>query len=166
MRKYFDLFNVFENVDYKTEVLSGLIIAIALIPEAVAFALIAGLSPLTGLYAAFVMCFVTSVFGGRPGMISGATGAVAVVIVTLVKTHGVEYVCNASVLCWSVKFYLFEKMVPSPLLAGEGQDEGDNSFLMTSNTPSMLFKTSLSQNRNTLYPSFFNQSSLILSFSS
>ncbi|HXK76399.1 MAG TPA: SulP family inorganic anion transporter [Bacteroidaceae bacterium] len=62
-----------------TEILSGLTVALALVPEAIAFAMIAGFSPLTGLYAAFVMGFVTSILGGRPGMISGATGAVAVV---------------------------------------------------------------------------------------
>lgn len=73
------LFDFRQTVDYRLEVLSGLTVAMALIPEAVAFALIAGLSPLTGLYAAFVVGLVASVFGGRPGMISGATGAVAVV---------------------------------------------------------------------------------------
>ena len=70
----------------------------ALVPEAVAFALIAGLSPLTGLYAAFMMGIVTSIFGGRPGMISGATGAVAVVIVVLAKSHGIEYIFATVVL--------------------------------------------------------------------
>ena len=70
--------------NYKTEILSGLTVALALVPEAIAFAMIAGFSPLTGLYAAFVMGFITSIFGGRPGMISGATGAVAVVLVGLV----------------------------------------------------------------------------------
>lgn len=72
--------------------------ALALVPEAVAFAFIAGLSPLTGLYAAFMMGLITSIFGGRPGMISGTTGAVAVVIVALAKSHGVEYVFATVVL--------------------------------------------------------------------
>ena len=81
-----------KDINYKTEILSGLTVALALVPEAVAFALIAGLSPLTGLYAAFVMGLISAVFGGRPGMISGATGAVAVVLVSLVKSHGVEYI--------------------------------------------------------------------------
>jgi SulP family sulfate permease len=76
----FKLIRLYTKVDYKTEVLSGLTVALALIPEAVAFALIAGLSPLTGLYAAFVVGLVTSILGGRPGMISGATGAIAVVM--------------------------------------------------------------------------------------
>ena len=72
------LFNFRQTVDYRLEILSGLTVAMALIPEAVAFAFIAGLSPLTGLYAAFLVGLAASVLGGRPGMISGATGAIAV----------------------------------------------------------------------------------------
>jgi len=98
MKKYINLFDFEQKVDYRTEVLSGLTVALALVPEAVAFALIAGLSPLTGLYAAFMMGLVTAIFGGRPGMISGATGAVAVVIVTLAASHGPEYVFATVVL--------------------------------------------------------------------
>ena len=98
MKKYFNIFDLSQKIDYKTEVLSGLTVALALVPEAVAFALIAGLSPLTGLYAAFMMGIVTSIFGGRPGMISGATGAVAVVIVVLAKSHGIEYIFATVVL--------------------------------------------------------------------
>ena len=98
MKKYINLFDFKQKVDYRTEVLSGLTVALALVPEAVAFALIAGLSPLTGLYAAFMMGLVTAIFGGRPGMISGATGAVAVVIVTLAASHGPEYVFATVVL--------------------------------------------------------------------
>lgn len=84
MKKYLNLFDFKQKVDYKTEILSGLTVALALVPEAIAFALIPGFSPLTGLYAAFVLCLVTAVLGGRPGMISGATGAVAVVFVGLI----------------------------------------------------------------------------------
>lgn len=84
MRKYLNLFDFKQKVDYKTEILSGLTVALALVPEAIAFALIPGFSPLTGLYAAFVLCLVTAVLGGRPGMISGATGAVAVIFVGLI----------------------------------------------------------------------------------
>ena len=75
----------------RTELLSGLTVALALIPEAVAFAFVAGVHPLVGLYAAFLVGLVTAVLGGRPGMISGATGALAVVMVALVAEHGVEY---------------------------------------------------------------------------
>ena len=98
MKQIFNLFDFSQKVDYKNEVLAGLTVALALIPEAVAFAMIAGLSPLTGLYAAFVMGLVTSILGGRPGMISGATGAVAVVIAALAISHGPEYVFATVVL--------------------------------------------------------------------
>ncbi|WP_419212970.1 SulP family inorganic anion transporter [Maribacter sp. X9] len=84
MAKFLNLFDFKQKVDYKTEILSGLTVALALVPEAIAFALIPGFSPLTGLYAAFVLALVTSIFGGRPGMISGATGAVAVVFIGLI----------------------------------------------------------------------------------
>ncbi|PZX11235.1 SulP family sulfate permease [Breznakibacter xylanolyticus] len=83
--------------------MSGLTVALVLIPEAIAFAMIAGLSPLTGLYAAFMMGFVTSIFGGRPGMISGATGAVAVVLVALAKSHGPEYIFATVVLAGMIQ---------------------------------------------------------------
>mgnify|MGYP001134326153 FL=1 len=92
MKKYINLFDFSQKVNYKNEILSGLTVALALVPEAVAFAIIAGVSPLTGLYAAFMMGLVTSILGGRPGMISGATGAIAVVLVSLVKDHGVDYI--------------------------------------------------------------------------
>lgn len=98
MKRLFNFFDFSEKVNYKTEVLAGFTVALALIPEAVAFAMIAGLSPLTGLYAAFVMGLVTSLIGGRPGMISGATGAVAVVIASLAVSHGPEYIFATVVL--------------------------------------------------------------------
>lgn len=85
MKKIFNLFDLKQKVEYKTEILSGLIVAIALVPEAIAFAMLAGFSPLTGLYAAFVMGLVTAILGGRPGMISGATGAVAVIFLALIN---------------------------------------------------------------------------------
>lgn len=125
MKKYFNLFDLTQKVNYKTEVLSGLTVALALVPEAVAFALIAGLSPLTGLYAAFVMGLITSIFGGRPGMISGATGAVAVVIVALAKSHGVEYVFAAVVLAGIIQVSAgflrlgkLMRLVPHPVIFG------------------------------------------------
>jgi len=125
MKKYLNLFDLSQKVDYKTEVLSGLTVALALIPEAVAFALIAGLSPLTGLYAAFVMGIVTSILGGRPGMISGATGAVAVVIASLALSHGVEYVFATVILAGIIqiaagvlKLGKFMRLVPHPVIFG------------------------------------------------
>ena len=98
MKKYINLFDFSQKVNYKNEILSGLTVALALVPEAVAFAIIAGVSPLTGLYAAFMMVLVTSILGGRPGMISGATGAIAVVLVSLVKDHGVDYIFATVIL--------------------------------------------------------------------
>jgi len=125
MKKYLNLFDLSQKVNYKTEVLSGLTVALALVPEAVAFALIAGLSPLTGLYAAFMMGLVTSIFGGRPGMISGATGAVAVVIVVLAKSHGVEYVFATVVLAGIIQLAAgllrlgkLIRLVPHPVIFG------------------------------------------------
>jgi SulP family sulfate permease len=125
MKKYFNLFDLSQTVDYKTEVLSGLTVALALIPEAVAFALIAGLSPLTGLYAAFMMGLVTSIFGGRPGMISGATGAVAVVIAALAASHGVEYVFATVILAGllqvgagMLRLGKLMRLVPHPVIFG------------------------------------------------
>ena len=125
MHKYLNLFNFSQKVNYRTEVLSGLTVALALVPEAVAFALIAGLSPLTGLYAAFMMGFVTSIFGGRPGMISGATGAVAVVLVTLVKSHGVEYIFATVILAGLIQMLAgflrlgkLIRLVPHPVIFG------------------------------------------------
>ena len=83
---------------YRIEILSGLTVALALVPEAVSFSFIAGVNPLVGLYAAVIVGFITSCFGGRPGMISGAAGALAVVMVSLVKEHGTEYLFAAVIL--------------------------------------------------------------------
>lgn len=111
--------------EFKTEVLAGLTVALALVPEAVAFAFVAGVEPLVGLYAAFLVCFITSIFGGRPGMISGATGALAVVMVTLVKQHGVEYLFSAVVLMGIIQVVMglfklgkFIRLVPEPVILG------------------------------------------------
>ncbi|MEZ5004609.1 MAG: SulP family inorganic anion transporter [Chitinophagales bacterium] len=125
MRRYLNLFDFSQKIDYKTEILSGLTVALALVPEAVAFSLIAGLSPLTGLYAAFSMGLITSLFGGRPGMISGATGAVAVVIVSLVQSHGVEYIFATVILAGIIQMLAglfrlgkFIRLVPHPVMFG------------------------------------------------
>jgi len=125
MKQYFKLFDLRQKVDYRSEILSGLTVALALVPEAIAFAMIAGLSPLTGLYAAFVMGLVTSVLGGRPGMISGATGAVAVVIVALAASHGVEYIFAAVILAGILQLTAgflrlgkLMRLVPHPVIFG------------------------------------------------
>ncbi len=111
--------------EIKTNVLSGLTVALAMVPEAIAFALVAHVSPLTGLYAAFIVGLITSTFGGRPGMVSGATGALAVVMVSLVVTHGVEYLF-ATVVLMGLLQLLFAacrlgkliRLVPHPVMLG------------------------------------------------
>jgi sulfate permease, SulP family len=109
----------------KIEILSGLTVALALVPEAVAFAFVAGVHPLVGLYAAFIVGLITSVFGGRPGMISGATGALAVVMVALVLNHGVEYLFGAvvlmgiiQILAGALRLGKFIRIVPHPVMLG------------------------------------------------
>nr|WP_227712000.1 SulP family inorganic anion transporter [Sneathiella sp. P13V-1] len=109
----------------KTELLSGLTVALALVPEAVAFAFVAGVHPLVGLYAAFLVGLITALIGGRPGMISGATGALAVVMVSLVAVHGVEYLFATVVLMGILqilagvfKLGKFIRMVPHPVMLG------------------------------------------------
>ncbi|MEW8092237.1 MAG: SulP family inorganic anion transporter, partial [Candidatus Thiodiazotropha endolucinida] len=109
----------------KNDVLSGLTVALALVPEAVAFAFVAGVAPLVGLYAAFMMGIITAVIGGRPGMISGATGAMAVVMVALVAEHGIEYLFAAVLLAGLfqisaglLRLGKFIRLVPHPVMLG------------------------------------------------
>ncbi|TVR98928.1 MAG: SulP family inorganic anion transporter [Phycisphaerales bacterium] len=109
----------------KSDVLSGLTVALALVPEAVAFAFVLGVSPIIGLYSAFFVGLVASLVGGRPGMISGATGAMAVVVVSLVAIHGIEYLFPAVVLCGLIQTAVgigrlgkLIRMVPHPVLLG------------------------------------------------
>ena len=112
-------------VCFKNEILSGLTVALALVPEAVAFAFVAGVDPLVGLYAAFMVGLLAAIFGGRPGMISGATGAMAVVMVALVAEHGVEYLFAAVVLtglfqmgAGALRLGKFIRIVPYPVMLG------------------------------------------------
>ena len=109
----------------KNDILSGLTVALALVPEAVAFAFVAGVEPLVGLYAAFMVGLITACIGGRPGMISGATGALAVVMVALVADHGVEYLFATVVLMGIIQITAgilhlgkFIRMVPHPVMLG------------------------------------------------
>lgn len=109
----------------RTELLSGLTVALALVPEAVAFAFVAGVHPLVGLYAAFLVGLITALIGGRPGMISGATGALAVVMVALVAEHGVEYLFATVVLMGILQVIAgvmqwgkFIRLVPHPVMLG------------------------------------------------
>ena len=109
----------------KDEVLSGLTVAIALVPEAIAFAIIAGVDAKIGLFSAFMMGIITSLLGGRPGMVTGATGAVAVVIAPLVMTSGVEYLFPTIILAGlmqmavgALKLGKFIRMVPHSVMLG------------------------------------------------
>lgn len=109
----------------KNDILSGLTVALALVPEAVAFSFVAGVQPLIGLYSAFFIGLITAILGGRPGMISGATGALAVVIVTLVAQHGVEYLFATVVLMGMIqilagllKLGKFVRLIPHPVMLG------------------------------------------------
>lgn len=109
----------------KTELLSGLTVAMALVPEAIAFAFVAGVEPLSGLYAAFIVGLITALFGGRPGMISGATGALAVVVVSLVATHGAQYLFATVILMGLIQLLAgalhlgkFIRLVPYPVMLG------------------------------------------------
>ena len=110
---------------WRIELLSGLTVALALVPEAVAFSFVAGVNPLVGLYAAFIVGLITALIGGRPGMISGATGALAVVMVSLVAQHGVEYLFATVVLMGIIqiaagvfKLGKFIRLVPHPVMLG------------------------------------------------
>ena len=110
---------------FRIEILSGLTVALALVPEAIAFAFVAGVAPLSGLYAAFIVGLITALAGGRPGMISGATGALAVVMVALVVDHGAEYLFATVVLMGVLqliagifKLGKFIRMVPQPVMLG------------------------------------------------
>lgn len=109
----------------KDDVLSGLTVALALVPEAIAFAFVARVDPLVGLWAAFIVGFITSLIGGRPGMISGATGAMAVVMTALVVNHGVSFLFGAVVLAGiiqivfgALKFGKFVRLIPQPVMVG------------------------------------------------
>ena len=110
---------------FRIEILAGLTVALALVPEAIAFAFVAGVAPLSGLYAAFIVGLITALIGGRPGMISGATGALAVVMVALVMDHGAEYLFATVVLmgilqliAGVLKLGKFIRMVPQPVMLG------------------------------------------------
>ena len=109
----------------KNDILSGVTVSLALVPEAIAFAFVAGVSPLIGLYSAFFLGLITAIVGGRPGMISGATGAMAVVVVALVAMHGVEYLFPTVILCGILQIAIglgrlgkLIRMVPHPVMLG------------------------------------------------
>jgi SulP family sulfate permease len=119
------LFDFAQKVNYKTEILAGLTVAMTMMPESLSFAILAGFPPLAGLYAAFIMGLVTSIFGGRPGLISGGAGATVVVLIALMQSHGIEYVFAAvalagviQILIGVLKFGKFIRLVPQPVMYG------------------------------------------------
>ena len=121
------LFNLknYSTSNIKNDVLSGSVVAIALVPEAIAFSIIAGVSPIVGLHTAFILGLITAIIGGRPGMISGATGAIAVVLVSLIMEHGYEYMLIATLIAGilQILFGLFKlgkfiRLVPQPAMYG------------------------------------------------
>eukprot|EP01093_Parvamoeba_rugata_P015219 TRINITY_DN524_c0_g1_i4.p1 TRINITY_DN524_c0_g1~~TRINITY_DN524_c0_g1_i4.p1 ORF type:complete len:392 (+),score=60.54 TRINITY_DN524_c0_g1_i4:2227-3402(+) len=125
MAKDFNLFDFNQKVDYKNEILAGLTVAMTMIPESLMFAILAGFSPLVGLYGAFIMGLVTAIFGGRPGLISGGAGATVVVLMALMNSHGLEYVFAAVALAGVfqlivgfLKLGKFIRLVPQPVMFG------------------------------------------------
>jgi len=125
MKAYLNLFDFKQKINYKTEILAGLTVAMTMMPESLSFAILAGFPPLAGLYAAFIMGLITSIFGGRPGLISGGAGAVVIVLIALMKSHGLEYVFAAVALAGVIqilvgvfKFGKFIRLVPQPVMYG------------------------------------------------
>lgn len=125
MKPYLQLFDFSKKIDYKTEILAGLTVAMTMIPESLSFAILAGFPPLTGLYAAFIMGLVTAVLGGRPGLISGGAGATVIVLIALMKSHGIEYVFSAVALAGVIQILVglfklgkFVRLVPQPVMFG------------------------------------------------
>ncbi|WP_158797487.1 SulP family inorganic anion transporter [Pedobacter sp. L105] len=123
--RYLSLFDFSQKVNYKTEILAGLTVAMTMMPESLSFAILGGFPPLAGLYAAFIMGIVTSIFGGRPGLISGGAGAVVVVLIALMKSNGLEYVFAAVALAGIIQILIglfklgkFIRLVPQPVMYG------------------------------------------------
>ena len=125
MKKVFNLFDFSQKVNFRTEILAGLTVAMTMIPESLSFAILADFPPLMGLYAAFIAGLVTAVFGGRPGMISGGAGATVIVLIALMKSNGLEYVFAAVALAGVIQILIglfklgkFIRLVPQPVMFG------------------------------------------------
>lgn len=125
MNSYINIFDFSKKINYKNELLAGFTVAMTMIPESLSFAILAGLSPLTGLYAAFMMGLVTAILGGRPGMVSGGAGATIVVLIALIKTHGIEYLFATVVLAGIFQLLVgvfklgkFVRLIPQPVMYG------------------------------------------------
>lgn len=114
-----------QSINYKNELLAGLTVAMTMIPESLSFAILAGLTPLTGLYAAFLMGLITAIFGGRPAMVSGGAGATVVVLMALAALHGVQYLFAAIIIAGMIqilvgvlKWSRFIRLIPQPVMYG------------------------------------------------
>ena len=125
MKPYLRLFDFSQKVNYKNEILAGLTVAMTMMPESLSFAILAGLPPLAGLYAAFMMGLVTSILGGRPGLISGGAGATVIVLIALMKSHGIDHVFAAVALAGVIQIAVglfrlgkFIRLVPQPVMYG------------------------------------------------
>jgi len=125
MKPPLQLFHFSKTINYRTEILAGLTVAMTMIPESLSFAILAGFPPLTGLYAAFIMGLITAILGGRPGLISGGAGATVIVLIALMKSHGIEYVFGAVALAGAIQIVVglfklgkFVRLVPQPVMFG------------------------------------------------
>lgn len=125
MSKVFNLFDFKQKVNYKSEILAGLTVSMTMIPESLAFAILAGFDPLVGLYGAFIMGIITSILGGRPGLISGGAGATVIVLIALMQSHGIEYVFGAvivagvfQIIVGLFKLGKFIRLVPQSVMYG------------------------------------------------
>lgn len=115
----------FKSINYKNEILAGLTVAMTMIPESLSFAILAGLTPLTGLYAAFLMGIITAIFGGRPAMVSGGAGATVVVLIALAAIYGTQYLFAAIIVAGFIqmlvgilKWSQFVRLIPQPVMYG------------------------------------------------
>jgi len=125
MKYTLNLFDFKQKINYKNEILAGLTVAMTMMPESLSFAILAGFPPLVGLYAAFIMGIITSIFGGRPGLISGGAGATVIVLIALMKSNGIEYVFAAVALGGVIQITVglfklgkFIRLVPQPVMYG------------------------------------------------
>ncbi|KFF73734.1 sulfate permease [Chryseobacterium sp. P1-3] len=125
MKNTISLFDFSKKINYKNELLAGFTVAMTMIPESLSFAILAGLSPLTGLYAAGLMGLVTAILGGRPGMVSGGAGATIVVLIALIQSHGVEYLFATVALAGIIQILVgifklgkFVRLIPQPVMYG------------------------------------------------
>jgi SulP family sulfate permease len=125
MKSSLRLFDFSQKINYKNEILAGLTVAMTMMPESLSFAILAGFPPLMGLYAAFIMGLVTSIFGGRPSLVSGGAGATVIVLIALMKSHGLEYIFAAVALAGVIQILVglfklgkFIRLVPQPVMYG------------------------------------------------